>query len=166
MEKDTKDTNNEEQTNQNPTQDDLNSLRTHLTQLKDSNLRLQAEFANYKRRNESVIEDSFNKGVESVFSKLIDVFDDFNLALSNKDAKYEDFKKGIELVYAKLIGVSEEFNIYPIECLGKQFDPKEHEALLTEKSDKPENQIIEELQKGYKMNDAILRHSKVKVARK
>ena len=145
-----------------PTNEDLQQENG---ELKESYLRLQAEFANYKRRNETLSQDSFNKGVQSVFTKLVDILDDFDLALTNKNASAQDFKKGMELIFAKLFSSAEEFGLKKINSVGEQFDPKFHEALLTEFSEKPENQILEELQSGYMLNDVVLRHTKVKVAK-
>ncbi len=145
--------------------DEITSLKEELTQMSNNFLRLQAEFANYRKRNDCLAEDSFNNGVERVLTKLIDVLDDFDLALQNTDAKPEDIKKGLELIYAKLFGVGEEFNLKKIDCKDQIFDPKIHEALLAEESEKPEGTILEELQKGYKVNENVIRHSKVKVSK-
>lgn len=155
-----------QETNQPNDNDFIQEKQNEIEDLKNQYLRLQAEFANYKRRNQDLSETAFNNGTNLVLSKTIDVLDDFDLALSNKNCSYEDFKKGMELVYAKLFALGEEFNLKHIDCLGKQFDPKLHEVLLTEKSEKPENEVIEELQKGYIVNGNVLRHSKVKVSKR
>ncbi|MGE0793541.1 MAG: nucleotide exchange factor GrpE [Candidatus Woesearchaeota archaeon] len=145
--------------------EELESLKQQLQQISENHLRLQAEFANYKRRNETLSQDAYERGVLSVMKKLVDLYDDFDIALTNKSCSAEDFKKGMELIYAKLFSLGEEFNLEHIDCLGKQFDPRLHEALLTEVSEKPESEILEELQKGYKINETVLRHSKVKVSK-
>jgi molecular chaperone GrpE len=142
------------------------NYQEEIQKLKDSYLRLQAEFANYMRRNETIAEDSFRSGANKVLLRLVDAYDDFDLALANKNCSFEDFKKGMELIYSKLHSIGEDFGLEIIPCVGNQFNPKLHEALLAEKSDKEENQVIEELQKGYMVDGMVLRSSKVKVARK
>ena len=78
----------------------------------------------------------------------------------------EKFIKGMEMVYAQLISTLHEEGLKPIDALKKKFDPYLHEVMLREKSDKEEDIILEELQKGYMLNDKVLRHSKVKVSEK
>lgn len=162
----TKETSEDNNTIKEETKETKSDCEEKLQQLNNSYLRLQAEFANYKRRNENLVEETFNLGVNKVLSKIIDVYDDFDLALSNKNCSFEDFKKGMELIYSKLHSVGEDFNLEIISCVGEEFNPRLHEALLTEKSDKKENIVLEELQKGYKIKEVVLRHSKVKVSKK
>jgi len=97
---------------------------------------------------------------------FINVFDDFELALKNKTENAEEFRKGMELIFAKLISTSEELGAKRIKTTGEQFNPHQHEALLAEVSDKPEQEILEELQAGYIFNNQTLRTAKVKVAKK
>ena len=73
--------------------------------------------------------------------------------------------QGIELIVAKLDKTLENLGIIPFDSVGLDFDPELHEALMSEKSDKGENIILKEFEKGYKYNDKILRHSKVVVSK-
>jgi len=77
----------------------------------------------------------------------------------------ENFIKGVELIFAQLYSILQSEGLKPIECVGKRLDPYNHEVLLKEQSDKEEDTILEELQKGYMLNDKIIRHTKVKVAK-
>ena len=144
---------------------ELEKTEQALKEEKERNLRLQAEFANFKKRSEENQAKIYEVASSDIFTKLIDVFDDFELALKNC-TDLETFKKGIELVYAKLINSGETLGLEKIQSLDKQFNPHEHEALLTEKSNKAEQTIIEELQPGYKLKNKVLRTAKVKVATK
>jgi len=74
--------------------------------------------------------------------------------------------KGVELIYTQLFQTLEEKGLKHIECCNEKFDPYKHEALLTEESNKKENTVLQELQKGYTFNDKVIRHAKVKVSKK
>ncbi len=136
-----------------------------LRQMSENFLRLQAEFANYKKRTQEQQEQIYARATGNVLKELINVFDDFELALKNT-SNFEEFKKGMELIFAKLVSTAEKMGLEKIKTVNKLFNPREHEALLTEKSKKPEHTILEELQAGYKIKDVIIRTAKVKVAKK
>lgn len=144
---------------------ELQATKEELEKQKDFALRLQAEFANFKKRSEENQARIYDVAASDVFKNLINVFDDFELALKNC-SDLETFKKGVEMVYAKMISASEDAGLEKIKTVGEQFNPHEHEVLLTETSDKPEQSILEELQPGYKLKNTILRTAKVKVAKK
>ena len=138
---------------------------TKIKELTETLQRLQAEFENYKKRIEKELSNFAKIANKETIKKLLPIIDDFELALKNCRAK-DDFYKGIELIYSHLIDALHSQGLKHIECVGKKFDPYYHEALLTEESDKEDNMILEELQKGYVLNDKVIRHSKVKVAKK
>ena len=100
-----------------------------------------------------------------IINKILPTIDTFEIALKNTSDK-EKFVKGIEMVYAQIFSLLENEGLRPIEALGKKFDPFFHEVLLKQKSNKDEDIVLEELQKGYMLNDKVLRHSKVKVSEK
>lgn len=131
---------------------------------RDHFLRLQAEFANYKRRTDEERPQLFAHAKAEVFKDMLEVIDDFELALKTKTDS-EQFTKGMEMIFAKFITKTEEFGLERIKTVGEQFNPVLHEALLAEDSDKPEQEILEELQAGYKLGDKVIRTAKVKVAR-
>ncbi len=129
-------------------------------------MRLQAEFANYKRRTEEQNTKVYSTAVGDVLKKFIAVFDDFELALKTAGkSNPEDFRKGIELIFAKFVTTSEDLGLKKIDAEGKHFDPQLHEALLTEETEDKEQVILEELQSGYQLNDTVLRTAKVKVSK-
>lgn len=127
--------------------------------------RLQAEFENYKKRVDKEKQEFCKLANAEFVSKLLPILDSFELALNNKD-KEEDFIKGVELIYSQLFDVLEKQGLRPIQALGRKFDPYSHEALLQQESDKEDNLVLEELQKGYMFNNKLVRTSKVKISKK
>ena len=69
------------------------------------------------------------------------------------------------MIHTELVGILKEEGLEPIHCVGETFDPTLHEAVLVETSDREEDEILEELQKGYKFKNKVIRHSKVKIAK-
>jgi len=126
--------------------------------------RLQAEFENYKKRVEKENNNFLRYANANLINELLPLLDSFELALKNKDNK-EDFIKGVELIFAQLFSTLKKQGLRQIEAEGKQFDPYLHEVMMQEPSDK-DGIILEELQKGYMLNDKVLRHSKVKIGKK
>ena len=126
--------------------------------------RLQAEFENYKKRVDREKTEFCVFAKADFIRKILPFVDTFEIALKNKD-KCSDFIKGMELMYVELVSLLEKEGVMPVDALGKKLDPTLHDVLLTEKSDKAEGTILEELQKGYMLNNKVLRHAKVKVAK-
>lgn len=126
--------------------------------------RLQAEFENYKKRADKEIAQLKCYVLADFARKLLAVLDSFELALKNTE-NHEEFVKGVELIYSQFYAILREEGLNPIETKQKKFDPYLHEVLLSEKSEQEEDTIIEELQKGYKFKDIVIRHSRVKVAK-
>ena len=127
--------------------------------------RTQAEFENYKKRVDKEKQEFVKYSKAELIQKLLPIIDTFEIALKNNKDN-EKFVKGMDMVYAQLISLLHSEGLKPIESLGKKFDPYLHEAMLKEKSEKDEGTVLEELQKGYMLNDKVLRHSKVKVSEK
>jgi molecular chaperone GrpE len=136
-----------------------------IKELTETLQRLQAEFENYKKRIDKEFSERIKYSNAGLISKLLPVLDSFELAIKNKD-KSEDFIKGMELVYSQFYSVLKEEGLKPIEALNKKFDPYLHEVMMQEENDKEDEIILEEFQKGYMLNDRVLRHSKVKVSKK
>jgi len=96
---------------------------------------------------------------------MLPVLDSFEIALKNTSDK-DKFIEGMKIVYAQLHSMLEAEGLKPIKATGEKFDPYKHDVLMKEESDKPEETILEEFQKGYMINDKVLRHSKVKISGK
>ena len=143
---------------------ELDVVKAQLQESKEAFLRLQAEFANYKRRSDEEKQKTYSMAVADVMKNLVGVFDDFELALSH-DTSGDEFRKGMELVYAKLYQMAEDKGLKKIPSTGNPFDPTCHEVLLTEESDQPSQHIVEELQPGYTVDGRVIRSAKVKVSK-
>ncbi len=137
--------------------------RREIEQLTDTLQRLQAEFENYKKRTDKECADFRKYSTAKLITKLLPILDSFELALKN--TKDDGAKKGLELIYSQFFTTLEEEGLRKIKALKEKFDPYKHEVLLTEKSDQPEDTILEELQTGYILNEEVLRHTKVKIAK-
>ncbi len=133
-----------------------------IKELTETLQRLQAEFENYKKHIEKQNCDFKKYASASLIIHLLPILDSFELAFRNKETKKEEFLKGIELIYSQLYNILQAEGIKPIQALGKECDPYKHEVLLKEESDK-DHIVLEELQKGYMLNDKVIRHTKVKI---
>ena len=132
--------------------------------LMDKFMRLQADFANYKRRTEAQKTEYVELGVKKVVNDLLPVLDNFERALDSieeKDSTYD----GILMIKNQLTDVLKKEGIVEMKALGEEFDPTYHHAVLTEDSDEYDSgYVIEVLQKGYLINDKTLRPAMVKVS--
>ncbi len=132
-------------------------------ELTESLQRLQAEFENYKKRTDKQNQEFIKFANKELIIKLLPLLDNFELALKNTEKK-EEFVKGVELIFAQLMQILEEQGLKKLEAKNKTFDPYLHEALMQDKDKKKQDNIIlEEFQKGYLLNNQVIRHSKVKV---
>ena len=124
--------------------------------------RIKAEFDNYKRRNADITTQSFNNGVASTVTRLLPVIDSFKQAKANIED--EDTLKGLDLLEGLILKAFGELKVEKIECIGKDFDPNLHNAVLAGADEtKPDGVILEEFQQGFKMGDRVIRHSVVKI---
>jgi molecular chaperone GrpE len=130
--------------------------------------RAAADLANMRRRHEQERQEYMKQANAMLIAELLPVLDSFDRALASMppDLRELTWIDGIVLVERQLRMVLERAGLRPIEAEGKPFNPTEHEALLHEESDKPEDTVISELQKGYKLHDRVLRPALVKVAKK
>lgn len=144
---------------------ELEQKNKSIEELTDTLKRLQAEFENYKKRVEKEKAEFVKYAHADVAANVLPLLDSFEIALKNTNDS-QKFIEGVKIIYAQLYSVLEDEGLKPIEAIGKQFDPYKHEVLLKEESDKPEGTILEEFQKGYMLNDKVLRFSKVKVSGK
>ena len=136
----------------------------------DKILRLQADFENTRKRIEREKQDFLKFANESIIVELLNVLDDLERTVDLAPSQHQDlpaFLKGVEMILAHLYDMLKEYGVVPIETEGKIFDPHYHEALMqAENKDLPEHTIVEELQKGYLLNDKVIRTAKVKVSKK
>ena len=136
-----------------------------IEELTDTLKRLQAEFENFKKRTDKEKAEMINYANAEMIANLLPLLDTFEIAFKNTNDK-EKFVEGMKMVYAQFHSLLEAEGLRPIKAVGEKFDPYRHEVLLKEKSEKPEDTIMEEFQKGYMLNDKVVRHSKVKISGK
>ena len=135
----------------------------------DRLLRLQAEFDNYKKQMIKEREETMKYSNEKLVLQLLPVYE--SLENGVQSAKNNDTNdalfKGIELVYQQFNDVLEKSGLKPIKALGEKFDPYRHEALMqTVDGSLEDDTILEEFQKGYSLNNKVIRYSKVRVSKK
>ena len=154
------DANNEEDEQKNPLQEKYDTLNNQY-------LRLAADFDNFRKRTEQEREALLKYGAESTLKKMLEVLDNFERGLKAIETveDCDKVKECYNLAYKNFTDVLTKAGLETIEAEGKVFDPNFHEAVMqTPTSDKPENTIIAELQKGYKLGDKVLRPTLVNVA--
>lgn len=134
-----------------------------VNELTETLQRLQAEFDNYRKRVDKEKQEFAKYANKELIIKILPMIDNFELALKNKKCT-EEFAKGVELIFSQLFQVLEDQGLKKVKTEGK-FDPYTQEALLAEKSDKEDGTVLEVLQDGYAINDEVIRHAKVKVAK-
>jgi molecular chaperone GrpE len=136
----------------------------------DRLLRQQADFENIRKRLERDRQEFQKFAHEDVIVDLLDVLDDLERSVEAAEAKQENFEvflKGIEMILAHLYELLRRKGVTPVVAKGQKFDPNCHEALMqTETTEHEDGEVIEELQKGYRLNDRVIRTAKVRVAKK
>ncbi len=144
---------------------DLENSKSELENIKDKNIRLLAEFDNYKRRSVDERKKITKYASESFIKDLLPIVDDFERTIESIEEK-SPIKDGILMVKSKLEKAFNENGITVLDSVGETFDPDLHEALMNQESDDhDEGTIISEFEKGYKYHDRIIRHAKVVVCK-
>ena len=146
--------------------EEFESLQRQNDELFDRFLRKQAEFENFRKRTEKEKQEFLEYVLFHFIKDLLPVLDSLERSLNAPDGEsVEDHKRGIELVLKQLREILSTAGLQPIRSLGRLFDPYHHQAMLREENDRySENEVIEELQRGYTFKDRLLRPSLVKVA--
>ncbi len=143
----------------------LESLNAKLTELTDKHLRLQAEFDNFRKRTIKEKTDLIKSGGESVLVNILPVIDDFERALeSMKEVSEEDIgKQGTLLIYNKFKEFLKQNNVKEIEAMNQDFDVDLHEAItkIPAPDEKLKGKVVDVIQKGYLLNDKVIRFAKV-----
>jgi len=158
----------DEVTNESEPAKEVNSLKEKLAELNDKFLRQAAEFENFKRRNAKERIELIQTAGKDVITDLLDVIDDSERA-QNQMASANDIealKEGLSLVFSKLRNTLTAKGLKPMDAKGKAFDPDLHEAIAEiEAGEEMKGKVIDEVQKGYYLNDKIIRYAKVVVGK-
>jgi molecular chaperone GrpE len=144
---------------------EVQKLKADRDALQDRFARAQAEFDNARRRAAKEQQDFRDYAAADAIKSLLPVIDSFERALQVK-SEAGDFRSGVELIYKQFQDVLAKLGVRAIPAKGEPFDPHVHEAIeMVETSDAPDHEVIEELQRGYKLKDRLLRPAMVKVAK-
>lgn len=144
---------------------ELQKLKAERDSLLDRLARAQAEFENARRRASKEQQDFRDYATMDSLKSLLPVIDSFERALQAK-SDTGDFRSGIELIYKQLQDALAKLGVRAIPAKGEPFDPRYHEAIeMVETSDAADHEVLEELQRGYKFRDRLLRPAMVKVAK-
>lgn len=147
---------------------DIEKLRVEVKEWRDRCLRAQAESQNIARRLTEEKEAVVRYANATFIKALLPVLDNFERTLDNLDERHQNDPVilGVRLVYDLLRKTLADHRVEPIEALGKPFDPALHEALMqVESKDQPPGTVVQELERGYKLHDRVLRAAKVAVAK-
>jgi molecular chaperone GrpE len=152
-------------------------LENSVAQYKDQLLRKAAEFENYKKRIENDSANLVRYANEELIEKLLPVIDDFdrlfnamknlqvNEGVVSVPTENDSVTKGVELIYSKFKRILELQGVKQLEVVGKPFDPSLHDALMMMPSaDHPAHTVLQEVERGYTLNDRVIRHAKVVVS--
>jgi molecular chaperone GrpE len=157
-----------------PTPEQLEDLKTRASRA-DENwerlLRTTADFENFKKRAAREREESVKFANEALFKKLVTVLDNFDMALAAAGQRPADsgqsLQTGVAMIHQQLRSALLEAGLEEVDAAGKEFDPKWHEAVAQQDSaDVPEGRVLQQLRKGYKLRDRLIRPATVVVARK
>lgn len=164
-------------------QSELRQLRTELSEARSSLAEAQeradryhsnwqrsaADFLNWKRRADQEKSDATRLGEATVIAELLRVLDDFERAFAALPGELRRLTwiEGVHMIWGKLFTIFESRGLTPIEALGRDFDPREHEAVMREDDADPSEQtaVVQELQRGYRLHDRVIRPTLVKVGR-
>jgi molecular chaperone GrpE len=148
----------------NPVQAELEQVKGERDQLLDRLARLQAEFDNARKREVRERADSRDYTVSNTVEPFLSVMDNFQLALK-ADGTAEQLRAGVELILKQMEDALKGLNVQAVETVGTQFDPRIHEALGSiETKEFPDHQVLEEIRRGYKLREKLLRPAMVRIA--
>ena len=146
------------------TQVELEQVKGERDQLLDRLARLQAEFDNARKREVKERADVRDYTISHTVEPFLGVMDNFQLALK-ADGTVEQLRGGVELILKQMDDALKGLNVMPVESVGAQFDPRVHEALGSiETKEFPDHQVLEEIRRGYKIRDKLLRPALVRIA--
>jgi molecular chaperone GrpE len=145
---------------------ELQKLRVERDTLIDRLARLQAEFENARKRSAREQQDFREFALADAIKTLLPILDSFERALQTSAAERSEFRGGVDLIYKQLLDALQKLGLRAIPAKGEIFDPHLHEAIeMVDTTAAADHQILEELQRGYKLKDRLLRPAMVKVAR-
>lgn len=150
-------------------QEQNGKLEAELNDWKGAYQRKNAEFQNFTKRKDKELEDLRKFAAEKVILKVLETIDNLERGIlaSNETKDFDSLVKGVEMTLSQMHNIMNSEGVEAIESVGQEFDPYQHQAIMTEAvEDVEDNHVILEVQKGYKMHGKVIRPSMVKVCKK
>lgn len=143
---------------------EVDKLQAERDQLLDRMARLQAEFDNYRKREARERAEFREYTAGAALEQFLPVLDNFQLALRSQGSA-DQLRSGVDLIVRQMEEILRTAGVQPVPAVGATFDPRQHEAIeMVERDDTPDQQVIEEVRRGYKIRDRLLRPAMVRVA--
>ncbi len=157
--------NNPDQAASNNPEDQIKLLEEKLAEAQAQVLYVKAEGENIRKRSFEDIDKARKFALEKFSGELLSVKDSLDAALTIENANVDSYKNGVGLTQKQLINVFEKFGIHEIKALGEKFDPNQHQAISMVESEEEPNKILTVLQKGYLLNERVIRPALVTVSK-
>ena len=142
----------------------IEALEKEKAELNDRFLRVCAEYDNFRKRSQKEKDALYGDIKANTVLQFLPVYDNLERALKH-GTEDEAYRKGVEMIMTQFCGTLEKLGVKEIECLGQKFDPSMHNAIMhVDDEEKGENEIVEVFQKGFMLNDKVIRFAMVKVA--
>lgn len=146
-------------------QAEFDKVKAERDQLLDRMARMQAEFDNARKRDQKERTEFRDFAVAGAVEQMLPVLDNFQLALK-AEGSAEQLRSGVELILRQMEDVMRNLGVQPVEAVGTEFDPRVHEALgSVETTEHPDNHVVSEVRRGYRIKDKLLRPAMVQVAK-
>jgi molecular chaperone GrpE len=144
---------------------EIEKLKSENAQYLDRLARLQAEFDNFRKRNMREQQDFREYALTDMLKQLLPILDSLDRATKVEGVSTDDLRSGVELIDRQFHDVLTRLGVEPIAAQGRPFDPSLHQAIqMVETEEVPDNHVIDELQRGYRLRDRVLRAAMVRVA--
>jgi molecular chaperone GrpE len=146
---------------------ELEKLKAENAHYLDRLARLQAEFDNFRKRNQREQQEFRDYALTETLKQLLPILDSLDRALNTEGVSPADFRAGVGLIDRQFHDVLTRLGVEPIAAEGQPFDPNQHQAIqMVETGEVPEHQVLDQLQRGYRLRDRVLRPAMVRVAQK
>ena len=156
----------DEGTDENAGPETLTEAQEAIAELNERIVRLTADFDNFRKRAQREKDEARQFANQGLLEKLLPVLDNFEMALTAVKDAGPSVRDGVQMILDQLLGVLKESGVEPVDAMGQPFDPNLHEALSQEETTEvEEGTVVQQVQRGYKLNDRLVRPARVVVAK-
>ena len=156
----------DEGTDENAGPETLTEAQEAMAELNERIVRLTADFDNFRKRAQREKDEARQFANQGLLEKLLPVLDNFEMALTAVKDADSSVRDGVQMILDQLLGVLKESGVEPVDAMGQPFDPNLHEALSQEETTEvEEGTVVQQVQRGYKLNDRLVRPARVVVAK-